>query len=220
MALSHEPLPYANGRYLLTFNGEIYNYKELREELARDFGAEFATAGDGEAIVAGYHFWGEKVLDRLRGMFAFVIWDRQQGRAFGARDYFGIKPLHWLETPDGIYLASEKKALLPFAPSAYQGDAGLDTANLSHYLTLQYVPEPGTLHQGISRIGSGECLTWSPGQRTQVRRWYQPVFRPAPVSDEQRLYLGSGDEAQLSPPVRSAGWPTCRTRWTTATPGR
>jgi asparagine synthase (glutamine-hydrolysing) len=188
VALSHEPLPYANGRYLLTFNGEIYNYKELREELAREFGAQFATDGDGEAIVAGYHFWGERVLERLRGMFAFVIWDRQQGRAFGARDNFGIKPLHWLETPDGIYLASEKKALLPFAASAAAGDAGVDTASLSHYLTLQYVPEPGTMHRGINRIGSGECFTWSPAAGMAVRRWYRPVFRPAPVDDPQKLY--------------------------------
>jgi len=198
VALSHEPLPYASGRYLLTFNGEIYNYKELREELTRDFGAQFATAGDGETVVAGYHYWGEQVLDRLRGMFAFVIWDRQERRAFGARDYFGIKPLHWLENADGIYLASEKKALMPFAAAATAGDAGVDTANLSHYLTLQYVPEPGTLHRGINRIGSGECFTWSPGTGSPgtgspgtgmaVRRWYRPVFRPAPVDDPQKLY--------------------------------
>ena len=98
--LSHQPLPYADGRYLLTFNGEIYNYLELREELAAA-GAEFATEGDGEAIVAGYHYWGEEVLDRLRGMFAFVIWDSQSGTAFGARDPFGIKPLFTTCMADG-----------------------------------------------------------------------------------------------------------------------
>lgn len=184
VAFSHEPLPYAGGRYLLTFNGEIYNYKELREELTREFGAQFATAGDGEAIVAGYHYWGEGVLSRLRGMFAFVIWDRERRQAFGARDYFGIKPLHWLQTAAGIYLASEKKALLQLFP----GRAEVDTANLSHYLTLQYVPEPGTLHRGINRIGSGECFTWQPGGEMAVRRWYQPVFRPAPTDDPQKLY--------------------------------
>ncbi|PZM96858.1 MAG: asparagine synthase (glutamine-hydrolyzing) [Actinobacteria bacterium] len=190
VASSQEPLSYADGRYLLTFNGEIYNYIELREQLIREHGAQFRTQGDGEVIVAGYHYWGEAVLERLRGMFAFVIWDRQERKAFGARDYFGIKPLHYLETPDGIYLASEKKALLPFAPAAYEGDAGIDTAQLSHYLTLQYVPEPRTLHKGISRIGSGECLTWSPvtGGGVQVRRWYQPMFRPTPVDDPQMLY--------------------------------
>jgi asparagine synthase (glutamine-hydrolysing) len=188
VALSHEPLQYANGRYVLTFNGEIYNYLELREELAREFGAEFRTNGDGEAIVAGYHYWGERVLDKLRGMFAFVIWDRQERRAFGARDPFGIKPMHYLETYDGLYLSSEKKALLPFAQSASAGDAGVDAANLSHYLTLQYVPEPRTLHKGIARIGSGECLTWTADEGVRTRRYYTPTFRPTPTDNPQALF--------------------------------
>jgi asparagine synthase (glutamine-hydrolysing) len=194
VATSREPLPYAAGRYLLTFNGEIYNYVELREELVREHGARFATLGDAEVIVAAYHVWGAEAVHRLRGMFAFVIWDREQRRAFGARDPFGIKPLHYLRTPDGIYLASEKKALLPFAPSAGWADAGVDGENLSHYLTLQYVPEPRTLHRGIERIGSGECLTWTPGDpwapegRLEVRRWYRPVFRPTPTDAPEALY--------------------------------
>jgi asparagine synthase (glutamine-hydrolysing) len=197
--LSHEPLPYADGRYLLTFNGEIYNYIELREELIRDFGARFATNGDGEVVAAAYHYWGPQGVARLRGMFAFVIWDRYERRAFGARDPYGIKPLHYLQTTDGVYLASEKKALLPFAESAHIGDAGVDTANLSHYLTLQYVPEPRTLHRGINRIGSGECLTWTaPGAqgagaasmvgKVDVRRWYRPLFRPTPTHDPDALF--------------------------------
>jgi asparagine synthase (glutamine-hydrolysing) len=188
---SHQPLPYADGRYLLAFNGEIYNYKELREELIREHGARFDTAGDGEVIVAAYHVWGPAAVHRLRGMFAFVIWDRLRREAFGARDPYGIKPLHYLRTEDGLYLASEKKALLPFAPAAYAGDAGVDTASLSHYLTLQYVPEPRTLHHGIERIGSGECLTWRPGPRggqLEISRWYQPRFRPTKTDSPQALY--------------------------------
>jgi len=190
---SHEPIPYPPtgpeaGRYLLTFNGEIYNYIELRRQLIEEFGAEFATQGDAEAVVAGYHYWGEAVLDRLRGMFAFLIWDSAQGKAFGARDPFGIKPLHYLRTPDGIYFASEKKALLPFAPSAMRGDAGLNQANLAHYFTLQYVPEPDTLHYGISRIGSGECLTFSPGGEVSTRRYYRADFHPSPVADPTALF--------------------------------
>jgi asparagine synthase (glutamine-hydrolysing) len=180
---SHEPLPYADGRYLLTFNGEIYNYLELREELIRECGAIFATQGDAEVVVAGYHHWGERVLTRLRGMFAFVIWDRLAGKAFGARDYFGIKPMYYMDTPDGVYLASEKKALLELA-----GSLPVDAASLSHYLTLQYVPEPRTLHEGIQRIGSGELFRFTPAGGVAVERWYRPVFRPAPVDDEQKLY--------------------------------
>src|SRR6202000_1630235 len=72
---SHQPLPYLDGRYHLIFNGEVYNYLELRERLTRDFGAVFETEGDGEAVVAGYHYLGEKILRELRGMFSFLIWD-------------------------------------------------------------------------------------------------------------------------------------------------
>jgi asparagine synthase (glutamine-hydrolysing) len=202
--LSHEPLPYADGRYLLTFNGEIYNYIELREELIRDFGARFATNGDAEVVAAAYHYWGPQSVARLRGMFAFVIWDRYERRAFGARDPYGIKPLHYLQTTDGVYLASEKKALLQVlmaggAGSAQAGDAGVDTANLSHYFTLQYVPEPGTLHRRIKRLGSGELFTWTapgapaPGAasmvgKVDVRRWYRPLFRPTPTHHPQALF--------------------------------
>ncbi len=188
VAGSHEPLPYLDGRYLLTFNGEIYNYLELREQLAAEFGAQFETQGDGEAIVAGFHYWGEAVVEKLRGMFAFLIFDTQQRLVFGARDPYGIKPLFHLVTPDGLYMASEKKALLPFAPSARQGDAGVETANLSHYLTLQYVPEPGTLHKGIGRVGSGECFTYRAGGTFATRRYYQPRFRPTPTASPEALY--------------------------------
>jgi asparagine synthase (glutamine-hydrolysing) len=190
---SHQPLAYppsgpqAN-RYVITFNGEIYNYLELREELIREHGAEFATTGDTEVIVAAYHHWGPSAVSRLRGMFAFVIWDRAARRAFGARDPYGIKPFFHLVTDEGVYFASEKKALLPFAPSASAGDAGVDGANLSHYLTLQYVPEPGSLHQGIGRIGSGESFVYTPGGPMATRRYYQPEFRPTPVDNPEELY--------------------------------
>jgi asparagine synthase (glutamine-hydrolysing) len=188
VAGSHEPLPYLDGRYQLIFNGEIYNYIELREELIREHGARFDTQGDGEVIVAGFHHWGEAVMDRLRGMFAFVIVDTHHKVVFGARDPYGIKPMFHLVTPDGLYLASEKKALLPFAPAAQAGDAGVEPAALSHYLTLQYVPEPGTLHQGIGRVGSGECFTYKPGGVFATRRYYQPRFRPTPTDRPEDLY--------------------------------
>jgi asparagine synthase (glutamine-hydrolysing) len=190
VAHSHQPLRYANGRYLLAFNGEIYNYIELREQLQRECNAKFETDGDGEVIMAAYHHWGPDAVKRLRGMFAFVIWDRQEHRAFGARDPFGIKPMYYLHTDDGLYLANEKKALLPFAPSARAGAAGLDHANLSHYLTLQYVPEPTTMHLGISRIESGQAFTYRPGEPVQLSRYHRADFRPPTKmpSDEEEVY--------------------------------
>ena len=112
---SHQPLPWLDGRYHLIFNGEIYNYLELRERLAREFGATFETDGDGEAIVAGYHYLGEKVVRELRGMFAFLIWDTQERVLFGARDWFGIKPLYTYADERGTFFASEKKSLLDVA---------------------------------------------------------------------------------------------------------
>jgi asparagine synthase (glutamine-hydrolysing) len=184
---SHQPLEYADGRYVITFNGEIYNYLELRAELARA-GAVFATGGDTEAIVAAYHHWGPESVSRLRGMFAFVIYDRQERRVFGARDPYGIKPLHYCATESGVYLASEKKALLPFSAAARAGDDGLDPAALAHYLTLQYVPEPGTLHTDVHRVECGESFTWTPGGEVVRRRYYRPDFRPTPTDDPDALF--------------------------------
>src|SRR3954447_17142854 len=185
---SHQPMPYADGRYRIVFNGEIYNYLELREELAAA-GATFATEGDTEAIVAGYHLWGEDVVPRLRGMFAFVIWDTQTGTAFGARDPFGIKPLFTTRLADGgIVFSSEKKALLELLGGS-KGAGGVDGASLQHYLTLQYVPEPATLHRGIRRIESGTSFRVADGELT-TQRYFWPEFPVRPVSkdEQQALY--------------------------------
>jgi asparagine synthase (glutamine-hydrolysing) len=108
---SHQPLHYAEGRYTLAFNGEVYNYLELREQLIAEHGATFSTEGDGEVVVAAYHYWGADAVRRLRGMFAFLIWDAESRVLFGARDPFGIKPLYVSTGPAGTAFASEKKCL-------------------------------------------------------------------------------------------------------------
>ncbi|HEX3732648.1 MAG TPA: asparagine synthase (glutamine-hydrolyzing) [Mycobacteriales bacterium] len=186
---SHQPLSYLDGRYVITFNGEIYNYLQLRKELTENHGATFETQGDTEMILAAYHHWGADCATRLRGMFAFAIWDRVGRVAFGARDQFGIKPLHYAITDDGLYLSSEKKAVLQFVASADAGDAGVDAAGLSHYLTLQYVPEPGTLHADVGRIECGESFTYYPdSSQFQRNRYFAPKFTPSPQPDPERLY--------------------------------
>jgi asparagine synthase (glutamine-hydrolysing) len=185
---SPQPLAYAGDRYRILFNGEIYNYLELREELAAA-GATFATEGDTEAIVAGFHLWGEAVVPRLRGMFSFVIWDTETGTAFGARDPFGIKPLFTARLADGgLVFSSEKKAVLELLGGS-EGAGGVDPASLQHYLTLQYVPEPATLHRGIRRIESGTTFTVADGE-LHTRRYFHPAWRPRPVAagQEQELY--------------------------------
>jgi asparagine synthase (glutamine-hydrolysing) len=185
---SPQPMPYAQDRYRILFNGEIYNYVELREELAAA-GADLRTHGDTETIVAGYHLWGEKVVERLRGMFAFVIWDTRTRTAFGARDPFGIKPLFTARLADGgLVFSSEKKALLELLGGS-EGAGGVDAASLQHYLTLQYVPEPATLHRGIRRIESGTSFTVRDGELA-TRRYFHPAFpvRPVPGDEQQALY--------------------------------
>ena len=185
---SPQPLPYADGRYRILFNGEIYNYLELPTELAAA-GAVFATEGDTEAIVAGFHLWGEAIVPRLRGMFSFVIWDTETQSAFGARDPFGIKPLFTARLADGgVVFSSEKKALLELLRGT-AGAGGVDPVSLQQYLTLQYVPEPATLHRGIQRIESGTSFTVRAGE-LHTRRYFHPHFapRPVPAGREQELY--------------------------------
>ncbi|MEO7193915.1 MAG: asparagine synthase (glutamine-hydrolyzing) [Pseudonocardiaceae bacterium] len=188
LAHSHQPLrwgpPGMPERYTILCNGEIYNYLELREELRRDpYGAAFATDGDTEVVVAAYHHLGPAAVGRLRGMFAFVIWDAKLRVAFGARDPFGIKPLYSCAGPAGVAFASEKKSLLELAPSLGVAPE-LDRRALQHYLTLQYVPEPASLHTGITRIESGTSFTLSPGGTPVTERYFHPHFRPRQLSSD------------------------------------
>jgi asparagine synthase (glutamine-hydrolysing) len=188
---SHQPLrwgpPEAPQRYVILFNGEIYNYLELREELQGEpYHVSFVTEGDTEVVLAAYHHFGPAAVQRLRGMFAFIIWDTQERVAFGARDPFGIKPLFTCTGTGGVAFSSEKKSLLELAPSLGVGDGfggtvKVDRRALQHYLTLQYVPEPASLHTGITRIESGTSFTVSPGTPLRSERYFHPDFRPVAV---------------------------------------
>lgn len=189
---SHQPLrwgPEGNpDRYALTFNGEIYNYLELRDELTKE-GYTFATSGDGEPIVVGYHHWGADVVNHLRGMFAFVIWDTETNTMFAARDQFGIKPLYYATTAAGTVFASEKKSILDMAEHIGLG-LELDRRAIEHYVDLQYVPEPESLHTEIRRVESGCTVSLTPGGEVVSERYFKPHFTPQPVvkGKEQDLY--------------------------------
>src|SRR5699024_3226829 len=155
---SRQPLtwgpPESPERYTINFNGEIYNFREIRDELRNDYDLEFHTTGDTETIVAAYHCFGPAAPRKLRGMFAFMIYDTDRDTVFGARDQFGIKPLYYAAGPGGIAFSSEKKSLLALADTLGVSTE-LDEAALQHYLELQYVPEPESLQSGIRRIESG-----------------------------------------------------------------
>jgi asparagine synthase (glutamine-hydrolysing) len=193
IAHSHQPLrwgpPEAPDRYVLVFNGEIYNYLELRDELSADHGAVFHTDGDGEAIIAAYHHWDTDALTRLRGMFAFALWDTVEQELLCARDPFGIKPLYMATGTGGTAVGSEKKCLLDLA-ATIGIDLGIDERAVQHYTVLQYVPEPETLHRGIRRLESGSYARVRPGQPPEVTRYFTPKFTAKPFvnGSEQSRY--------------------------------
>lgn len=190
IAHSHQPLcwgpPEAPGRYVLVFNGEVYNYRELRAELAASHGATFSTEGDGVAVVAACHYWGAGALPRLRGMFAFAIWDTEARTLFCARDPFGIKPLFMAQGPGGTVVGSEAKSLAELA-APLGLDMALDTRALQHYATLQYVPDPETMRRGIRRLPPGCTALIRPGHAPEVQRYFEPRFHAVPFrrGDEQ-----------------------------------
>ncbi|MBL4951893.1 asparagine synthase (glutamine-hydrolyzing) [Neobacillus sp. OS1-32] len=173
----HQPLTYENERYWIIFNGEIYNYVELREELLKA-GLTFATSSDTEVIIALYSHLGEKAVEKLRGMFAFVIWDKQEQILYGARDPFGIKPFFYLQDGERTFFASEKKSIL----LALENDV-LDYDSLQHYLTYQFVPEPYTLSAGIKKLEPGHYFTKKVGSQMEIKRYWKAHFAPIQKSE-------------------------------------
>ena len=168
-----QPLYNEDKTLVLVFNGEIYNYRSLREEL-QGLGHTFATAGDGEVLVHGYEQWGPDLLTRLRGMFAFALWNTQTQSLFIARDYFGIKPMHYSRLADGrLVFGSEIKSLLEH-PDV---EKVLDETALDRYLSFQYAVPPDTFFAGVSCLPPAHYLVYQGGEVT-VHRYWEPRFDP------------------------------------------
>lgn len=174
-----QPLSFENHRFWIVFNGEIYNYVELRNELQKT-GVEFTTSSDTEVILALYSREREKAVYQLRGMFAFVIWDKENKELFAARDMFGIKPFFYLEEDDRVYFSSEKKSFL----HEKQRDS-VNQEALHHYLTYQYVPEPLTMSDGIKKLEPGHFLRKKIGQPIKIKKYYDVHFNPFIQPTEQ-----------------------------------
>ncbi|WP_413487667.1 asparagine synthase (glutamine-hydrolyzing) [Carnobacterium divergens] len=174
----HQPLSYENERYWIIFNGEVYNYIELRDELLKD-GYTFETDSDTEVIIATYAKYKEKTAERLRGMFGFVIWDKQEKAVYGARDHFGIKPFHYAEEDGVIYFASEKKSIYQILKKKE-----LDEVSLQNYLTFQFVPDPDTMTKGIHRLAPGHYFTKKLDGPMEITRYWEATFAPVQKSEE------------------------------------
>jgi len=166
-----QPMSDSSGRYHLVFNGEIYNYIELKKEL-EEAGVTFDTGEDTEVLLKLYALEKEKAVNRLRGMFAFVIWDKQEKRLFAARDQFGIKPLFYSRTEEGLAFASEEKGL--FQP----GTKTLSLQALQNYFTFQYVPGTSRLLEEIQQLKPGHYMLKEPGKPLFIHEYHHLYFHP------------------------------------------
>ncbi len=170
---ARQPMWDATGRAAIVFNGEIYNYRELRKELAAR-GLAFRTQSDTEVLLNLYLAEGAEMLPRLNGIFAFALWDARDRSLFLARDALGVKPLYYAASSEVFAFASEIKALLPLLPEP----GGLDLAALHRYLAFLWCPGEGTLLEQVRKLGPGEALVVRDGKIERRWSWYRlPVFR-------------------------------------------
>jgi asparagine synthase (glutamine-hydrolysing) len=174
LAGGHQPMSDGEESVWVVFNGEIYNFKELKREL-RGFGHVFRTNSDTEVIIHGYKQWGEDVLNRLNGMFGLAIWDVRQRKLILARDPFGIKLIYYRIEGDRLYFGSEMRAVRATMPD--KGD--IDPNSLNLFLRYRYTPSPHTILQGVRKLAPGTKLVVQNGSY-QLSRWYE--FKPVPFS--------------------------------------
>ncbi|MEM9310411.1 MAG: XrtA/PEP-CTERM system amidotransferase [Pseudomonadota bacterium] len=181
---SPQPMASADGRAMIAFNGEIYNFRALREELV-DQGARFNTQGDTEVILAAWQRWGVGCLERLDGMFTFALYDLEKRQLFLARDRLGVKPLFLAELPDGtLAFGSELKALLTLSDLNRRSNPQAIEA----YLTWGYVPDTHCILSGVSKLGAGHFLLCETGKPLpQPSRWWDVSFAERSAGSEADL---------------------------------
>jgi asparagine synthase (glutamine-hydrolysing) len=180
----HQPMCTEDGRYWIVHNGEIYNFEALREILI-ELGHRFFSRSDTEVILYAYKEWGEKCLDNLRGMFAFVIWDTQEAKLFAARDRLGVKPFYYIHRLEhgSFAFTSELKALL----AAGLAERRLNYAALHHYLSFYSVPTPYTMLEGVETLPAGHFLTFQDGKLNTRPYWSLPAFEPLTLDEDEIL---------------------------------
>ena len=173
-----QPILNEDGSLVLLFNGEIYNYQELREELIKA-GHVFTTKTDSETILHGYEEYGKKILDRLRGMFAFIIWNKNTKELFGARDIFGIKPFYYYKKGKEFLFGSEIKSFL----SHPNFEKELDEDMIPLYLSYEYSPDERTIFKNVFKLPGAHCFTYKNGE-LKVERYYKIEYK---IEDDKSL---------------------------------
>lgn len=173
-----QPILNEDGSLVLLFNGEIYNYQELREELIKA-GHVFTTKTDSETILHGYEEYGKKILDRLRGMFAFIIWNKNTKELFGARDIFGIKPFYYYKKGKEFMFGSEIKSFL----SHPNFEKELDEDLIPLYLSYEYSPDERTIFKNVFKLPGAHCFTYKNGE-LKVERYYKIEYK---IEDDKSL---------------------------------
>jgi asparagine synthase (glutamine-hydrolysing) len=193
---ARQPMCDAEAGLALTFNGEIYNFRELRSELELH-GLRFQRDSDTEVLLRAYQHWGAQCVHHLRGQFAFAVWDAKTERLFLARDRFGEKPLYLHESGGGLYFASELKALLKLPNVSRE----IDLASVWDYLAYRYVPGPHTLFEGMRKLPPATAATWHHGRLHELRYWTPPdkyprsAVRDLPAQKTVGAFLGQLSEA-------------------------
>lgn len=176
-----QSLSYEDNRYHIVFDGQIYNYIELRKQLEKK-GYTFETRSDTEILITLYIDKKELLLHDLRGMFSFLIWDKQEKELFGARDPFGSKPFYMMEDDQDLYFASEMKSLQSLVQENFGKETEINLEGLQHYFSFQYVPEPQTMKKGISKLEPGHYFVKKLGEKIEVKSYWKPFFKPKKYS--------------------------------------
>ena len=197
LAGGHQPIRNEDGTVWIVFNGEIYNFRELRADLEAA-GHRFYTSTDTEAIVHAYEEWGSAAIGRLRGMFGLAIWDTRCGTLLLARDRIGIKPLHYADAGGRLYFGSEIKSIL-CAPGLTRE---LDADALDHYLSFLYTPRDRSIFKGVNKLPPGHVLIWRDGRYRVERYWEIPADEPFRGSEREaaaalRAVLADAVESHL-----------------------
>ena len=173
LSTGRQPMTNEDESVWVVFNGEIYNFRELRAEL-ESAGHRFSTSSDTETIVHAYEQWGRAAISRLRGMFSLALWDRRSRTLLGARDRIGIKPFHYAQVGTRLYFGSEIKSLLcaPDLPRSIDVDA------LDHYLSFLYTPRDGSIFEHVKKLPPGHQLVWQDGSVAIEQYWRLPASEP------------------------------------------